>query len=347
MERVEVQVGPELAGVNVVLRFTEASVSSVPLQQWLSGMEPEPVWVSLQDGGGVRVMPVLPRAAGYGALLQQVQAQVGLETAVSWLGRLYTVAGVEVDRCPLRVIQVPVESEASLPPTVGRALHGQCFRWLGAADPDLAVGLHGQESMPLTVTLIRAKSGEQWLRLGLLRSDLLAPLLWGMSRDLGGMITGAGGGGGGVRAGGGVNCRLGRFVQVVEARRFEELMAVPVQRELQLRLFTPTSFKLDGYVQPFLLPELVFENLRRRWNGVAPAELAIGPVVWEGLTAAFGLKTRALRMEGGSEIGALGWVRYYFPDEEQARLATILAHFAFFAGVGRKTAMGMGQARLM
>lgn len=336
MERVEGKVASGLAGVKVVLRFTEASVSSVPLQQWLSGMEPEPVWVSLQDGSGVRVMPVLPRAAGYGALLQQVQAQVSLETAVSWLGRLYTVAGVEVDRCPLRVIQVPIESEASLPPTVGRALHGQCFRWLGAADPDLAVGLHGQESMPLTVTLIRAKSGEQWLRLGLLRSDLLAPLLWGMSRDLGGMITLAG-----------VNCRLGRFVQVVKARRFEELMAVPVQRELQLRLFTPTSFKLDGYVQPFVLPELVFENLRRRWNGVAPAELAIGPVVWEGLTAAFELKTRALRMEGGSEIGALGWVRYYFPDEEQARLATILAHFAFFAGVGRKTAMGMGQARLM
>lgn len=336
MKRVEVKVGPELAGVNVVLRFMEASLPSVPLQQWLSGVEPEPVWVSLQDGGGVRVMPVLPRAAGYGALLQQVQAQVGLETAVSWLGRLYTVAGVEVDRCPLRVIQVLVESEDSLPPTVGRALHGQCFRWLAAADPDLAVGLHGQESMPLTLTLIRAKSGEQWLRLGVLRSDLLAPLLWGMSGDLGGMITLAG-----------VNCRLGRFVQVVEARRFEELMAVPVQRELQLRLFTPTSFKLDGYVQPFLLPELVFENLRRRWNGVAPAELAIGPVVWEGLTAAFELKTRALRMEGGSEIGASGWVRYYFPDEEQARLATILAHFAFFAGIGRKTAMGMGQARLM
>lgn len=337
MERVEVKAGPEVAGVNVVLRFTEASVPSVPLQEWLAGVEPEPVWVPLRDEQGVvRVMPVVRTAAGYGALLQGVQERVGREAAVSWLGRLYTVAGVEVDRCPLRVIQVPVESERLLPPTLGRALHGQCFRWLGAADPDLAVGLHGQESMPLTVTLIRAKSGEQWLRVGLLRSDLLAPLLWGMSGDLGGTLVLAG-----------VNCRLGRFVHVLEARRFEELMAVPVQRELELRLFTPTSFKVDGYVQPFLLPELVFENLRRRWNGVAPAELAMGPVVWAGLTAAFELKTRALRMEGGSEIGALGWVRYCFPDEGQARLATILGHFAFFAGVGRKTAMGMGQARLM
>jgi len=36
-------------------------------------------------------------------------------------------------------------------------------------------------------------------------------------------------------------------------------------------------------------------------------------------------------MEGGSEIGTQGWVRYRFPDIEQAKNATVLAHFAFFA----------------
>ncbi len=41
---------------------------------------------------------------------------------------------------------------------------------------------------------------------------------------------------------------------------------------------------------------------------------------------------------------SIGWVRYRFPDPEQARIATILSHFAFFSGVGRKTALGMGQA---
>jgi CRISPR-associated endoribonuclease Cas6 len=52
-------------------------------------------------------------------------------------------------------------------------------------------------------------------------------------------------------------------------------------------------------------------------------------------------------MKGGAEIGTKGWVRYEFTDSEQAKIATTLAHFAGFAGVGRKTAMGMGQTRLV
>ena len=55
---------------------------------------------------------------------------------------------------------------------------------------------------------------------------------------------------------------------------------------------------------------------------------------WNGIVAAYALKTHALRMEGGPEIGAQGWVTYQFADPEQAKIATTLAHFAFFAGVG-------------
>jgi CRISPR-associated endoribonuclease Cas6 len=66
-------------------------------------------------------------------------------------------------------------------------------------------------------------------------------------------------------------------------------------------------------------------------------------VEWQGLVAAYELKTYALKMEGGAEIGAQGWVRYRFREPEQIKMATILSHFAFFSGVGRKTSMGMGQ----
>lgn len=48
-------------------------------------------------------------------------------------------------------------------------------------------------------------------------------------------------------------------------------------------------------------------------------------------------------MKVGAEIGNCGWVRYEFP--EKAAIATVLAHEACFAGIGRKTAMKMGQAR--
>ena len=51
-------------------------------------------------------------------------------------------------------------------------------------------------------------------------------------------------------------------------------------------------------------------------------------------------------MGNSVEIGAVGWARYRFSNPEQARIASILAHYAFFAGVGRKTTMGMGQVIL-
>jgi CRISPR-associated endoribonuclease Cas6 len=89
----------------------------------------------------------------------------------------------------------------------------------------------------------------------------------------------------------------------------------------------------------------VFGGLLRRWNTFAPEELRFDKTDWQGMIAQYDLKTQALKMKA-DEIGSIGWIRYEFPNPEQARIATILAHFAEFAGVGRKTAMGMGQVRL-
>ncbi|MEN9249509.1 MAG: CRISPR system precrRNA processing endoribonuclease RAMP protein Cas6 [Gloeomargarita sp. GXS_bins_116] len=124
-------------------------------------------------------------------------------------------------------------------------------------------------------------------------------------------------------------------------------MAQPID-SLQLHFVSPTSFKLhDGQgIQPFPLPELVFGNLQRRWNAFAPESLQIAKVNWQILVSHFDLKTRRIYMENTTEIGVVGRVRYVFHDREQSRLASQLAHFAFFSGVGRKTSMGMGQVVL-
>ncbi|WP_313656635.1 CRISPR system precrRNA processing endoribonuclease RAMP protein Cas6 [Planktothrix agardhii] len=45
-------------------------------------------------------------------------------------------------------------------------------------------------------------------------------------------------------------------------------------------------------------------------------------------------------------MGAKGWIKYRFPDPQEAKIANILAHFAFFSAIGRKTALGMGQTRI-
>ena len=75
-------------------------------------------------------------------------------------------------------------------------------------------------------------------------------------------------------------------------------------------------------------------------------KLHFANVEWSGVVSAYELKTYAMKMEGGAEIGAEGLIRYRFADAEQAKIATILAYFACFAGIGRKTTMGMGQVKV-
>ncbi|MCC5661795.1 CRISPR system precrRNA processing endoribonuclease RAMP protein Cas6 [Nostoc sp. XA010] len=174
------------------------------------------------------------------------------------------------------------------------------------------------------------------LRITLLKKELLAPLLWGLSTNLGESIMLAG-----------IPCQLGKWIDIVQVSSFEKLVQVTTQNVIELRFLSPTSFKQNRGLQPFPLPELVFNSLLRRWNTFAPLELQFPEVEWNGLVSAYGLKTHALKMGGGAEIGAQGWVKYRFLDSQQARIATILTHFATFAGVGRKTAMGMGQVRLV
>ena len=144
----------------------------------------------------------------------------------------------------------------------------------------------------------------------------------------------------------GIPCRLGKWVEILQTNSFEALSQVSPQKLIELQFLSPTSFKQSQVIQPFPLPELVFGSLLRRWNAFAPVELQFPVIEWKGVTSAYELKTYAHKMKGGAEIGTQGWVRYEFPPE-QAAIATVLAHFADWAGVGRKTAMGMGQTRLL
>lgn len=326
-----------MSGLSVVLRPADPSVAPTPLAYWLSEVEHPPIWVPLLQSAGVtKVMPVLSKPQLYPALMQSICKQIAQNTAVEWQGKPYDLTGVEVDPHALHVIQIPISTAEPLPPTMGRAIHAQCFRWLASADAAVAEQLHQQDNLPITLALKSSASRHVHLRIALLKRELLAPLLWGLSEDLGGEISLAG-----------IACRMGKWVEILQASSFEKLTQVSPKKVVELQFLSPTSFKQGKDIQPFPLPELVFSSLLRRWNTFAPEHLHFSAIEWKGLSSAYELKTYALKMEAGAEIGAQGWVRYRFSDAEQARVATILAHFALFAGVGRKTAMGMGQARLL
>ncbi|OBQ22641.1 CRISPR-associated endoribonuclease Cas6 [Anabaena sp. AL93] len=247
------------------------------------------------------------------------------------------------------VIQLGAASESTIPTTLGRAIHAQVMQWLSLGDAQIATAVHDSQESPLSLSGLigyRRKQGIQLgddfvVRISLLDSNLIQPLLQGIESSHNKSIY------------------LGKcpFVirsiyslpgthPLVDSSDYTILANTSVSSDITLQFLSPTSFKQNQNIQPFPLPDLVFNSLLRRWNRFAPAELQFPQVEWQGLVSAFELKTHALKMEAGAEIGTVGWIKYRFPNPEEARIATILANFAVFSGVGRKTAMGMGQVKI-
>lgn len=308
-------------------------MQAVSLTDWLSKFELLQAWVPLVEQNGVTKVMLVAELQDYPTIMQAICQQISWNVAIAWQGHCYEFTGIEVNNYDLHVLQIPLTPVEPLPPSMGRAIHAQFFQWLAIADPALANHLHQQSQLPFTLSL--GSGSHPKLRISLLQKKLLAPLLLGLNQSLGQEILLAD-----------IACRVGQAIDIMQLNQFEQLTQTASKEVIELEFLSPTSFKQEQQVQPFPLPELVFASLHRRWNVFAPQHLKFPKVEWQSLVAMYELRTKTFRMEGGSEIGAVGWVRYRFPNPEQAKIATILAHFAFFAGVGRKTAMGMGQGQL-
>lgn len=131
---------------------------------------------------------------------------------------------------------------------------------------------------------------------------------------------------------------------------------------LTLEFDAPTAFA--GEHQPWgretnVLPEplRVFGGLARRWQRFAPPEVAEA-VEPEALSRyllervrveEYALRTQRLYLRQARLVGFVGRCTYLLPrDEARDRLRRqvhLLADYAFYAGVGHKTAQGMGRAR--
>lgn len=131
-------------------------------------------------------------------------------------------------------------------------------------------------------------------------------------------------------------------------------------RKLVLQFYTPTAFRVGKYDSPMPTPERVFGSLLRRWNHYSDRAFP------QELLAAVGVSHFEIRTEIASDprsqfqhtgakvnpcnqfVGCVGKVTYQVLGQVDAialKQLNALADFAFFAGVGRKTTMGMGIAR--
>ncbi|HEY9697677.1 MAG TPA: CRISPR-associated endoribonuclease Cas6 [Trichocoleus sp.] len=250
------------------------------------------------------------------------------------------------------VLQLAAVKQGTLPPACNQAIHAQVLDWFRQGDPAISQAIHDRQESPLSLSglMRQGQTGEVtaenefFVRIGLLDGTLLEPLLNGLEKS-GSQSFGLAGFPFVLRA---INVLPGTDPWIALSDYALLAQSEMVLDTLTLKFLSPTSFKHNTGQEfhPFPLAEAVFGNLYRRWNVFAPDELKFPKVRWSGLVPDYELKTGKLEIKKLVISGAIGWAKYRFPNPEQARMATILAHFAFFSGVGCKTAMGMGQVML-
>jgi CRISPR-associated endoribonuclease Cas6 len=119
------------------------------------------------------------------------------------------------------------------------------------------------------------------------------------------------------------------------------------QYSLNFTFATPTAFRQGKFDTTLPTRECVFNSLLSRWNkysGIEFSEIAI-----ESIFPSFvNIHTEILADSRSKFIGIVGEVNYRILGEVapiQIKQINALADFALYAGVGRKTTMGMGMIR--
>ncbi|KAM3103434.1 CRISPR-associated endoribonuclease Cas6 [Phormidesmis sp. 146-12] len=118
-------------------------------------------------------------------------------------------------------------------------------------------------------------------------------------------------------------------------------------RQIKFQFCTPTTFRQTKYDSALPTKELVFQSLLRRWNQYS--EIPFSDVIVEAIFPSyFDIRTEIVMDSRSKLIGCVGEVTFQIlgdVDSQTIRQINTLADFALYAGVGRKTPMGMGMVR--
>lgn len=260
------------------------------------------------------------------------------------------------------VIELRSEKDLALPRTTGHNVHAAFLELVGQTDPRLASSLHSSDrEKPFTLSWLKGRLVfDNGLRL-LRRDETYWFRVTGFSEAV-------------------IKCLvnwLERPPQIV--RLFNENLSVvrltaedhpaaglsgfkslyhgvmdlkqEVPRELTLRFLTPTTFRTGDYNTLFPIPRLVFYSLAQKWNEYAPIHLGdmVHRLIDETvIVSRHRLRTQMLEFDDYRQIGFMGETTFRISDlapDMLVRMIRLLADFAFYAGVGYKTTIGMGQVQ--
>jgi CRISPR-associated endoribonuclease Cas6 len=119
------------------------------------------------------------------------------------------------------------------------------------------------------------------------------------------------------------------------------------ERQIQLQFCTPTTFRQTKYDSALPTKESVFQSLLRRWNhysNIPFSETILEPIY----PSFFDIRTEIAIDSRSKLIGCVGNITFQILGDVEPlviKQINVLADFALYAGVGRKTPMGMGMVR--
>jgi CRISPR-associated endoribonuclease Cas6 len=264
------------------------------------------------------------------------------------------------------IIFVKALQETLVPPSMGQVLHAFFLDSARSLDPDLAEKLHAAHSIkPFTVSQLNGRvtyEDNRWrLYPGVaytFRITSVSPELsvwlkerWASSLPEEVMLAGA-------RLA--VNGYTFNHMEHPWAgiSSYEEIYNEAVSRttvanKLTLEFSSPTTFRTAGSNYPLPDPQKVFLNLLQKWNYYSPIHLGDNYVEFiqdNVFPSAHKLQTRIMHFDKYKQVGFTGTCSYGIRKQKEdilIRVLHMLAEYAFYAGIGYKTTMGMGQGRLL
>ena len=265
------------------------------------------------------------------------------------------------------VLEVTPVRRSLLPPTVGNFVHALLLDQVKQVSPELSEALHGDsDSKPFTVSPLMGRTVREGEMRVLEPGTTYTLRFTSLANPLSGMLLEWA-----ARESWPVLRILGAELQVTQATvdpakhawagsvsydAFWEAHFATAEAPapaIQLEFESPTSFRSQGLNVPLPLPRLVFHGLREKWESHSPVHL--GDDLLEKIEAHIGVAAHEVRSMMASygrakSVGFVGWARYRgFKEtpEPLLRAVHLLGDFAFYAGTGLRTTMGMGMTRVM
>ena len=123
--------------------------------------------------------------------------------------------------------------------------------------------------------------------------------------------------------------------------------ASDTERTLNLTFVTPTAFRQGEFDSALPTRESVFKSLLQRWNKYSGIEFSF-EFIESIFPSFFNIKTDVANDSRSKFIGCIGEISYRILGSLEPGIikqVNTLTDFALYAGVGRKTPMGMGMVR--